>query len=110
MTKFVDAPEFLEPGLSSYFSASVKADKNLKPSLTTFTLTVDDRSKSGEKIITRPFETDEVRNPTIILRASVIETATDLEFTKNVDSRVEARDFGRTASQTGRLLSCPLKK
>ena len=93
LTKFVDAPEFLEPGLSSYFSASVKADKNLKPSLTTFTLTVDDRSKSGEKIITRPFETDEVRNPTIILRASVIETATDLEFTKNVDSRVEVRDF-----------------
>ena len=91
--KFIGDPKSLDPGKSSYFSATLKAAPNLKPSFTTFSLSVDDKTKSGNKIVSRPFETDELKRPDIKLLTSVIETAKDPEFSREVDSRVEANDF-----------------
>ena len=54
---------------------------------------MDDRSRSGTKKITRPFETDEIKRPNIRLLTSVVETAKDPEFNNEVDSRVEVNDF-----------------
>ena len=91
--KFIGDPKSLDPGKSSYFSATLKAAPNLKPSFTTFSLSVDDRTKAGRKIFSRPFETDELKRPDIRLLTSVMETAKDPEFSREVDSRVEANDF-----------------
>ena len=91
--KFIGDPKSLDPGKSSYFSVTLKAAPNLKPSFTTFSLSVDDRTKSGTKLVSRPFETDELKRPDIKLLTSVIETAKDPNFSSEVDSRVEANDF-----------------
>ena len=93
LPKFFGTPKSLDPGKSSTFSAVIKATPNLKQSFTTFSLSVDDRSRSGTKKITRPFETDEIKRPNIRLLTSVVETAKDPEFNNEVDSRVEVNDF-----------------
>ena len=92
--KFIGDPKSLDPGKSSYFSVTLKAAPNLKPSFTTFSLSVVDRSQyGGTKLVSRPFETDELKRPDIKLLTSVIETAKDPNFSSEVDSRVEANDF-----------------
>ena len=93
LPKFYGNPKSLDPGKSSTFSAVIKATPNLKQSFTTFSLSVDDRSRSGNKKITRPFETDEIKRPNIRLLTSVMETAKDPDFSSDVDSRVEVNDF-----------------
>ena len=75
------------------FSTLIKADKNLRPSRTRFTLSVDDATKAGDNKTSRPIETDFIKRPNIEIKTSILGTAKDLKFSENLDSKVEAKDF-----------------
>jgi len=89
----LDGPSTLGPGKDAVFSTLIKADKNLRPSRTRFTLSVDDATKAGDNKTSRPIETDFIKRPNIEIKTSILGTAKDLKFSENLDSKVEAKDF-----------------
>lgn len=89
----LDAPINLEPKKDFIFSAKISANRNLRPSLTKFTISVDDASKAGDKKTTKNIETDFIKRPNIDINTTILSTAKDLEFKNMLDSKVEAKDF-----------------
>ena len=83
----------IEPGQDVIYEFKVKADKNIEPSQTTFTLEVNDKTRKGDEATTKGFGTDFFKSPNLKLNVFISETATDPRMEQNVDKKIDIRDY-----------------
>ena len=79
----------IEPGQDVIYEFKVKADKNIEPSQTTFTLEVNDKTRKGDEATTKGFGTDFFKSPNLKLNVFISETATDPRMEQNVDKKID---------------------
>lgn len=91
--EILNKPSTIKSDESIEILVEVRADRNIVPSKTSFSLDVNDMTKKGDIATTSQFETDFFKPPRLDFKVIVDKTASDPRMTENVDKKIDIKDF-----------------